>query len=346
MKKTAWILLSTFALFFLISCESEEGEFLPGYSGGFGELVVVLDKAIWEGPTGDSLFSVLAGEQHGFPQPESYFNVIQVSPSKFQSVLRTHRNIIRINAASGNAGKEPLVLERNKWSKGQYVLNLNAKSYDHLLQVIGEHEEDIRSVFQSAEINRHIQRNKKFGDPEISKELAAVQQYTMEVHKDVFLDKNQSGLAWVRAERERTSGGFQHQISQGILLFSKPYMSKSDFSDSLVIQTANEMMAQHLAGPDTGQYMQIDQRYIPVIGEEVNFHDQYAREFRGIWKMEGNFMGGPLYIFTFLDEPRGRIIYAIGYVYAPQFKKREYLREVEAMIQSIKPTPVPQKASS
>ncbi len=340
MKKTAWILLTALSSLLFIQCESEQGEYLPGYSGGFGELVVVMDKAVWEGPTGDSLFAVLAGEQHGFPQPEPYFNVIQVSPSKFQSVLKTHRNIIRISANQGNQGKEPLVLENNKWAKGQYVLTLNATSYNHLLEVIGSYQKDIRSVFQSAEIRRHIERNKKFGDASIGKELSSIQHYKLVTHKDAFLDKNRSGLAWIRSERERNAGGFQHQISQGIMIFSKPYMSKEDFSDSLVIPFANRILEKNLAGPDTGQYIQIDERYIPVLSESVNFNEQYAKEFRGIWRMEGNFMGGPFYLLAFLDEARGRIIYAFGYVYAPQFKKREYLREVEAMIQSIEVDPV------
>ena len=35
---------------------------------------------------------------------------------------------------------------------------------------------------------------------------------------------------------------------------------------------------------------------------------------------------------------RGQLVTVDGYVYAPYFGKREYLREVEAMVRSIAPT--------
>jgi hypothetical protein len=46
-------------------------------------------------------------------------------------------------------------------------------------------------------------------------------------------------------------------------------------------------------------------------------------------------MGGPFVHLAIVDENQSRILNIVGYVYAPQFNKRDYLREIEAMIYSF-----------
>ena len=56
-------------------------------------------------------------------------------------------------------------------------------------------------------------------------------------------------------------------------------------------------------------------------------------------------MGGPFYSLTTYDERSGELVTVEGYAYAPFFDKREYMREVEAIVRSLvwyeAPTPVP-----
>ena len=42
-------------------------------------------------------------------------------------------------------------------------------------------------------------------------------------------------------------------------------------------------------------------------------------------------MGGPFVLNVVLDEKNSRIIYMMGYVYAPDGKKRNMLRQVESI---------------
>ena len=66
------------------------------------------------------------------------------------------------------------------------------------------------------------------------------------------------------------------------------------------------------------------------------FDEESAKEIRGLWRMEGYFMGGPFYTYSFFN-PENRMQYMIdGYVYAPQFDKLPLLREVEAIAKSAK----------
>ncbi len=62
----------------------------------------------------------------------------------------------------------------------------------------------------------------------------------------------------------------------------------------------------------------------------------YALLIRGLWTAENDFMGGPFVLNVVLDEKNSRIIYMMGYVYAPDGKKRNMLRQVESIVNSMK----------
>ena len=81
-------------------------------------------------------------------------------------------------------------------------------------------------------------------------------------------------------------------------------------------------------------YMASYVEYVPA-QKEINFNGIYVNELRGLWYMQGDFMGGPYINYTLVDEQRNRVICLDGYVFAPKFDKREYLRELEALIKTI-----------
>jgi hypothetical protein len=54
-------------------------------------------------------------------------------------------------------------------------------------------------------------------------------------------------------------------------------------------------------------------------------------------------MGGPFVSLSTVDEERRELITVEGFVYAPQFNKRDYLRELEAIVFSLR---IGSKASS
>jgi hypothetical protein len=58
-------------------------------------------------------------------------------------------------------------------------------------------------------------------------------------------------------------------------------------------------------------------------------------ELRGLWESVRDKMGGPFYSFTQIAPDSASVITIDGFVYAPQEKKRDYLREVEAVVKSI-----------
>ena len=325
-------ILLLFIGFILNSCE-EPGANKPRFSGSFGELIVVAPNSIWKSDLGDSIYNIIGAYQYGLPQAERQFNIVHITPQKFKSVLKGHRNVCIIKVDTATV--RPIKLEKSKWARGQLVITISAKSKKRLLAAVKENGLRAVELFQSSEINRHYLRNKKLGNAAIGGQIEKIQGFNMTTQKDAHLEKNKNGLTWIRLERERDKGGFRHQISQGTLLFSLPYTSQENFEDTNVYRTVDSVLKANLPGPGENQYIQLNFRYITPQATELNFKGSYAKEYRGLWRMENNAMGGPIYLLTFLNEKENRIIYAFGYVFAPQFNKREYLREVEGVIKSI-----------
>ncbi|MDX9729940.1 MAG: DUF4837 family protein, partial [Bacteroidales bacterium] len=59
-------------------------------------------------------------------------------------------------------------------------------------------------------------------------------------------------------------------------------------------------------------------------------------EMRGLWTLEGGFMGGPFISYAFIDSASSRAVVVTGFVYAPREEKRELLRQVEALMYTVK----------
>jgi len=327
--------LSVFLISFLllVSC-SETEKTLTGYSGNSGEVIVVCSAETWEGPVGHALRNSFNPVIYGLPQDEASFDLIHFRQEKFKSIIESHRNVVYVTIASDEKETKS-EFQKNRFARGQLFLDLRSMHQDSLATLIKNKGEKLAQRFKDVELNRQYLRNKKFGDANIQKQLKEKMRLSISPQKDVYIEKLDSNLAWLRLERERTKGGYKHQISQGVLLFTKEYKARENFSELALIELANSVLQKAIPGPSEGSYMQIAREPVPPLSREVNFKSSYGRETRGLWYMENSFMGGGFIFIASLDEKRDRIVGAYGYVYAPGFDKREYLREVEAMIKSL-----------
>lgn len=71
----------------------------------------------------------------------------------------------------------------------------------------------------------------------------------------------------------------------------------------------------------------------PLVMQTYNYdEDHYAVMMRGLWTVVNDFMGGPFVLNVVLDKENDRVVYMMGYVYAPDDKKRNMVRQVEAIV--------------
>jgi len=75
-------------------------------------------------------------------------------------------------------------------------------------------------------------------------------------------------------------------------------------------------------------------RQVPALRDSIGGF--YAMETRGLWKiLDGEAMGGPFVSLTRLDQVNGRVVTAEAFLYAPGQKKRNALRQIEAILYTL-----------
>ena len=78
-----------------------------------------------------------------------------------------------------------------------------------------------------------------------------------------------------------------------------------------------------------------EQAYLPYFtSTKVNGFS--AKETRGTWEVNGDFMGGPFINYILKDSINNRILYFEGFIFSPSQRKRDGIIEIESIIKSLK----------
>ena len=133
------------AVLTIASCSEEKKRkaLLPNISGKAGEVIIVIDKAAWEGSVGITLRDTLAADCPFLPQSEPLYTLVDVAPSGFNNLFKVHRNIVIINI--GNDVTEPgIVFRQDVWATPQCVITVNATDNETAVSLIKENSHLIK----------------------------------------------------------------------------------------------------------------------------------------------------------------------------------------------------------
>ena len=102
------------------------------------------------------------------------------------------------------------------------------------------------------------------------------------------------------------------------------------------------MMKVNIPGAREGMYMSTDSLMTDV--RPTSVQGDYALEARGLWRIKGDFMGGPFVSYTTVNTQTNEVITLDCYVYSPSLPKRNYMRSLEHLKYLISfPGDAPQK---
>jgi len=322
MKRIYYLVIGVvFLLFSSCGDGSQSGssyKILPSTSGKPGELLVVLKDEYWNGVVGDSIRKIFKQPQYGLPQPEPIFTLSHVSPKGFASVLTRHRNLLILKK-----GDKGVYQTTNEWSKPQVVVTLVGKNTYDFLSHLRERKHDLILHYNKVERNRLIKAIGKNMDLEVVDELKTKFHLSMVIPKSFYLAKAVDDFFWIRNETA--------DISQSIMVyFSEGRTTQMDS----ILAIRDSVSKSHITSETEGAYMQSERMY-PPFSRPIKIKSKDVIETRGLWRMAGDFMGGPFLNYCFYDVKNNRTIFMDGFVYAPKLTKREYLRQLEAILWSL-----------
>lgn len=328
-------------VFMLACCKDGKSSRLPESIGQPYEVVL-------EGDTNRIVTAILQESVPDMPQPEPMFNIIQVRKGKLTSLYQTVRNRVVVDVDKRNRDFE-VKISKDVNAAPQVIIRIKAQTVEQLksrldgmrlCQILDELElKHLASVIrQNVEKQKEVKR--LFGidmkiplDMDASKKAKDFVWYSNNTNsgmKNLLIFKINSSEKTPSARENHSS---RENLSAGGNLSSKETSSGTEEypSNGISLSLADKVqidsvLQKNMLGETDEMYM-----IIPRLGE------------RGLWEMEGDAMGGPYVMKIIRRQKNGKIsgrkneiIVVIGFVYAPEMKKRNLIKQLEAVLTTIR----------
>ena len=329
MKKfLKYIAVAFAAVIALVSCSEEQKRkaLLPNISGKAGEVIVVIDKGNWEGAVGTALRDSLADDTPFLPQREPLFGLVNVPQNAFTNMFQIHRNIIVVNI--NNTVTEPgMVIRKDVWAAPQTVIYINAIDSESAAEIIRENSQLMTITIEQAERDRIIRNIKKYEELKLAGPVTEMVGGSPHFPSGYKLKKKTSDFIWIEYAIQ--------DMTQGIFVYKYPVVEGEQMmSLDNILDNSNEMLKNNVPGMFENTYMTISDFARPSI-EYKRYKGLDFAEIRGFWEVYNDYMGGPFVSHVFYSPDGQEMIVLQGFVYAPKYDKRQYLRQVESIIYSF-----------
>lgn len=324
MKKL--ILLLFTGLLVLSSCKNKGGEsrasagVKPKSTGKLGELVVVMPESWWQDTAGAAFRYYFSSEYPGLPQIESRFTVVHIPPKAYNRLFKTHRNLVLVEQED-SAG---IGFVKDRFATGQLVMALEANSPMELAELLKKNGDKAVRQFTKAEVGRLNSAHRLVATHDAAQEFADLG-IEVTIPNDFRLNLVEDDLIWFFRDKR--------EVTQGVLIYVGASLPDMGMEEAVVAARDSATLRVEGELPDT--YMRVEKLYAPVV-LATELQGRFAMETRGLWKMENDFMGGSFINKTIWDDANGRFVAVDGFVYAPGKDKRNYMMELEAIVESLR----------
>ena len=335
MRKHLFYLSMVLVLTLFSACGGgKKGVFTPTSSGRAYEVLVVVEPGLWERPAGRALFDVLDSDVPGLPQSERSFRIMYTAPSNYDATLKLIRNIIIVDVNKDLYTQPKFKYARNVYAVPQSILTIQAPDEVSFEKFVEENKQVIIDFFTHAEMNRQITFLEGKHSNFISQKVDSLFGCDIWVDAELANSKTGDDFFWASTNTGTADRNF--------VMYSYPYTDKDTFTKEYFVHKRDSVMKANIPGFKEGVYMSTDSLLTDV--RPINVQNSYTMEARGLWRMKGDFMGGPYVSHTRLDEKNQRIITAEIFVYSPDKMKRNLVRQMEASLYTLKlPNEVQQK---
>ena len=329
MRKTRLAIVLTVVIGLFCCCDrtgSQENS-LPSSTGKSGEVLIVCEDNYWENLLGDSLQAILMQPVLGLPQKEPMFILSHISENKFEKTYKKQRNIIFFTIDS--AIEEPKVfVNQDPWTQPQLLIRIQAKDEQQTVEILSEYQHAIIEYLLHSEHKRFQKVQRAEQNIYLISEVEKKYGISMVIPEGFIFAVKDSGFCWLRKDTK--------DWTQNILIYIQDYTDTNQLKNEEIIKLRNTFTKQYVFGSVDSSYAVVDEQYIPTISKYKALNGQYAIQTVGLWKMEKDCKGGAFSNMTILDTAHNRVVTIDGFLYAPSNEKRDLLRQLEAIVFSVK----------
>lgn len=304
----------------------KKGFLTPSSSGRAYELLVVIDQDMWERPAGRALYNVLDTDVPGLPQPERSFRIMYTAPANYDSTLKLVRNIIVVEINPNRYTQPKFKYAKDVYAYPQSILTIQAPDEESFGKFVEENKQVIIDFFTHAEMNRQLAVLERSHNDYVTTKVKSLFDCDVWVPGELVATKQGEDFFW--AGTNAATG------DQNFVIYSFPYTDKDTFTKEYFVHKRDSVMKANIPGAREGMYMETDSLLTDV--RPIAVQGEYALEARGLWRIKGDYMGGPYVSHMRLDRPNQRIIVSEIFVYSPDKLKRNLVRQLEASLYTLR----------
>ena len=264
-------------------------------------------EIVLEGDTDSIVTRILTEDVPALPQPEPLCKLIQVKKGKTKGSYLLVRTRIIVNITDKDFAVK---LSHDENAAPQNIIRINAHSVQQLRERLNG--EKLRQIVDEAELKHlaeMISNNPSKQNKEMQEEVKKTFGLDMKIPVSMNASKKAKDFIWIS---NNASTGMQNLLVMKVKSEERRMKNSNAFHVNDKAQI-DSILRTNMPGETDSMYM-----VIPVLSE------------RGLWEMKGDAMGGP-YVMHRIHN-----LYVIGFVYAPEMKKKILIKQLEAAISTIK----------
>ena len=287
-----------------LSCNSEK--ILRENTGSDEEIILVIADDLWESEVGNILRGTFSKELTGLPQSEKLFKLIQINSSELPRFFETNKNIIFVSQNLENT------FIRDKWSKEQLVFYLN---WNGDVKEFKKNCLIAKDEFYKNEINNILANYQSTHNVSASKFIKS--EFDLDIYIPTEYDIPKKEISLFIADFHKFSE--KEDLIKKIIVFD--FTPRSINIQTEIIQKTDSILKVYILGYNENSFVKIDKR-IPV--------EEKDGIYRGLWKLENGFMGGPFLMKV--RYKKDKIVISIGIVFAANKNKRNFIKTFESLL--------------
>ena len=292
-------------------------------NGKAGEIIVVADPACWA-TVQESVTVALTQPQPAINQIEPLFDILQFSYNEFSRQFQRHRNIVHFDY-NANYVENQYYVEKNKWSSPQVYVRIKGNDVDSCLNIFKNHEKEIIKLLYDNDLKRNQAFYAQNLEAAIQKRVKQKFGVKITVPNTYIIASDTTDFIWLRFRTARND--------RFIMVYKTP---AAELTRENLIAQRNAITRAHIPGAIQGAYPIVAETLGFPLCDSVEINGKQGVELRGLWESVNDKMGGPFYSFSYLSSDNQYVITIDGFVYAPEENKRDYLREVESIVKTVK----------
>lgn len=294
--------MESFALFLLFVafalCGCNQQKRLPESIGQPYEVVL-------EGDTDSVVTRMLTADVPALPQSEPMFSIIQVKKGRLGGSYLLVRTRITVDVNPRHAGYA-VKKSTDEKAAPQLILRIQARSVEELRKHLDG--EKLRELIDRSELQNLASRIHR--NDTMQAKVKRLFGIGMKVPLDMNASKQGKDFLWIS---NNANTGMQSLLFMRV----KGKEQNAKKTPGCLQQTVDSILRKNMPGETDSMYM-----VVPRLAE------------RGLWEMKGDAMGGPYVMKTAVRKSEDIIV--IGFVYAPEMKKRNLIKQLEAVLTTVK----------